>query len=92
VNKLYFVLAPILAMIPALTTITVVPFGAYLERGGPGIPLALANVDLGLLAVFAVSSLGVYSASSSPAGPPTRSIRSSAACAPRPSSSRTSCR
>src|SRR4051794_10681306 len=34
VNKFYFVLAPIIAMIPALTTIAVVPFGAYLNQAG----------------------------------------------------------
>jgi NADH-quinone oxidoreductase subunit H len=61
VNKLYFMLAPALAMMPALTTITVVPFGAYFDTAGHAIPLVLANVDVGLLAVFAVSSLGVYS-------------------------------
>lgn len=61
VNKFYFVLAPIVAMIPALTTVTAVPFGAYLDAAGRVIPIALANVDIGLLAVFAVSSLGVYS-------------------------------
>ena len=60
VNKLYFLLAPLIAMIPALTTVTVVPFGAFIEGAGQVIPLALANVDIGLLAVFAVSSLGVY--------------------------------
>ena len=61
VNKLYFMLAPALAMMPALTTVTVVPFGAYFNNAGQLIPLVLANVDVGLLAVFAVSSLGVYS-------------------------------
>jgi NADH-quinone oxidoreductase subunit H len=61
VNKFYFVLAPIVAMIPALTTVTAVPFGAYLDSAGKVVPLALANVDIGLVAVFAVSSLGVYS-------------------------------
>ena len=61
VNKFYFVLAPIVAMIPALTTVTVVPFGAYLDAAGRVIPLGLAQVDIGLLAVFAVASLGVYS-------------------------------
>ncbi len=60
VNKFYFVLAPILAMIPALSTVTVVPFGAYVS-GGSVVPLVLANVDVGILAVFAVASLGVYS-------------------------------
>jgi NADH-quinone oxidoreductase subunit H len=61
VNKFYFILAPAIAMMPALTTITVVPFGAYLDSAGQIVPLILANVDIGLLAVFAVSSLGVYS-------------------------------
>jgi len=46
---------------PAFTTVTVVPFGAYLTGSGEMVPLMLANVDVGLLAVFAVSSLGVYS-------------------------------
>ncbi len=61
VNKFYFILAPIVAMMPALTTVTTVPFGAYLDAAGQVIPLGLARVDIGLLAVFAVSSLGVYS-------------------------------
>lgn len=60
VNKFYFVAAPILAMIPALTTVVAVPFGAYLDSAGKLIPIVLANVDLGILVVFAVSSLGVY--------------------------------
>lgn len=61
VNKFYFYLAPVVGMIPALTTVTVVPFGAYLNEAGQMIPLVLANLDVGILAVFAVSSLGVYS-------------------------------
>jgi len=60
VNKLYFIAAPIIAMIPALTTVVAVPFGAYLDSAGKLVPLVLANVDLGILVVFAVSSLGVY--------------------------------
>ena len=61
VNKFYFLLAPVVAMMPALTTVVTVPFGAYLGSAGQVIPLGLAPVDVGLLAVFAVSSLGVYS-------------------------------
>jgi NADH-quinone oxidoreductase subunit H len=48
-------------MVPAFTTVTVVPFGAYLGSGGGVVPLVLANVDVGILAVFAVASLGIYS-------------------------------
>lgn len=61
VNRLYYTLAPLIAMVPAFTTVTVVPFGAYLGRGGAVVPLSLANVDVGILAVFAVASLGIYS-------------------------------
>jgi NADH-quinone oxidoreductase subunit H len=60
VNKLYFIAAPIIAMIPALTTVVAVPFGAYIDSAGKLVPIVLANVDLGILVVFAVSSLGVY--------------------------------
>ena len=61
VNKFYFLLAPVVGMIPALTTVTVVPFGAYFNEAGQMVPLVLANLDVGILAVFAVGSLGVYS-------------------------------
>jgi NADH-quinone oxidoreductase subunit H len=61
VNRLYYTLAPVIAMVPAFTTITVVPLGAYLNREGRVIPLVLANVDVGILAIFAVASLGIYS-------------------------------
>ncbi len=61
VNKFYFLLAPVVAVAPALTTIVVVPFGAYLDTAGRVVPLMLANVDVGILALFAISSLGVYS-------------------------------
>lgn len=61
VRKAYFIFAPIAAMIPALTTVTVVPFGAYIAANGGIVPLALAPLDVGILAVFAVASLGVYS-------------------------------
>lgn len=61
VNKFYFVLAPILSMIPALTTVAFVPFGAYFDAAGKLVPIALTHLDVGLLAVFALGSLGVYS-------------------------------
>ena len=61
VNKIYFIAAPILAMVPALTTVSIVPFGTYFNAAGESVPLILANVDVGLLGVFAIASLGVYS-------------------------------
>jgi NADH-quinone oxidoreductase subunit H len=61
VNRFYYQLAPVIALIPALTTIVFVPFGVYWDATHTLQPLVLANVDVGILAVFAVGSLGVYS-------------------------------
>lgn len=60
VNKPYFLLAPMIALIPAVVTIAFVPFGQYIDAEGILRPLALSNLDVGLLFLFAVSSLGVY--------------------------------
>jgi NADH-quinone oxidoreductase subunit H len=61
VNRFYYQLAPVIALIPALTTIVFVPFGVYWSPSTHTLqPLVLANLDVGILAVFAVSSLGVY--------------------------------
>jgi NADH-quinone oxidoreductase subunit H len=56
VNKFYFSIAPSLAMVPAILVLGVLPFGSSLF----GVPMVIANVDIGVLWVFAVSSLGVY--------------------------------
>jgi NADH-quinone oxidoreductase subunit H len=56
VNTFYYWLAPCLAMIPAITTLAVVPFGSTLA----GIPMVIADVNVGVLFVFAIASLGVY--------------------------------
>ncbi|MGA2052386.1 MAG: complex I subunit 1 family protein [Opitutales bacterium] len=59
VKKFYYVLAPLLALVPALTTCVVLPFGIYWQDGVAH-PLVLANLDIGSLFIVAVSSLGVY--------------------------------
>ena len=56
VNKFYYWLAPCLAMAPAMLTIAVVPYGSTLF----GVPMVIANVNIGVLFVFAIASLGVY--------------------------------
>ena len=56
VNTLYYWLAPCLAVMPAIITIAVVPFGSTLF----GIPMVIADVNIGILYVFAIASLGVY--------------------------------
>src|SRR6267378_1834255 len=56
VNKFYYWLAPCLAMVPAITTIAVVPFGSTLF----GVPMVIADINVGVLFVFAIASLAVY--------------------------------
>lgn len=60
VNKFYYYLAPLVALVPALTTMTVLPFGQMYWPDGTTSILALADLEVGILFVFAVSSLGVY--------------------------------
>lgn len=60
VNKFYYYIAPKLAMIPALLVLAVLPFGPNVFFGDIKVPLMVANVDIGILWVFAISSLGVY--------------------------------
>ena len=50
-NKFLFVLAPIMAIMPALAAWAVVPFGPE---------AVLANIDAGLLYIMAITSMGVY--------------------------------
>ena len=50
-NKLLFVIAPIMVLMPALAAWAVIPFNAE---------LVLANVNAGLLYILAMTSLGVY--------------------------------
>jgi NADH-quinone oxidoreductase subunit H len=56
VNTFYYWLAPSLAMMPAIITMAVVPFGSTLL----GVPMVIADINVGILYVFAISSLGVY--------------------------------
>jgi NADH-quinone oxidoreductase subunit H len=60
VNKFYYVLAPMVAFVPAMTTMIVLPFGQYTGADGITVPIVLANLDIGILFILAVSSLGVY--------------------------------
>jgi NADH-quinone oxidoreductase subunit H len=66
VNKLYFWMAPAMAMVPALLTICVIPFSSTHAVTLPFIdytmksPGVIADVGIGVLLVFAISSLSVY--------------------------------
>ena len=59
-NAVFFYIAPIFALIPALLIAMAIPYGPAFEAFGTIIPLSVVNVDVGFLFIFAVSSLGVY--------------------------------
>jgi NADH-quinone oxidoreductase subunit H len=59
-NKFIYILAPMIVMIAACASIAVVPFGDYIEMFGQKIYLHIADVDIGVLYIFALSSLSVY--------------------------------
>jgi NADH-quinone oxidoreductase subunit H len=59
-DRLLHDLAPIIALVPALVTFIAIPFGDVLIIGGREIPLQAANLNVGLLYVLAMVSLGVY--------------------------------
>ena len=54
-------LAPLLAVLPALTTFALIPFGPDVEIGGRTVSLIVADVETGVLLLLALASLGVYS-------------------------------
>ena len=58
--KGYFVLGPMLSVIPALVTFAVIPFAAPLPTPWGTIPMIVADVPIGILYILGLSSLGVY--------------------------------
>lgn len=59
-SKFLFILGPSLAMLTAIMTSAVIPWGDKVHFFDRDISLQIANVDVGILYVFAVVSLGVY--------------------------------
>ena len=60
VDKPLYVLAPAMLLVPALITVAVVPFGSSITLFGYPIPLHIADINIGILYILAVTSLGVY--------------------------------
>jgi NADH-quinone oxidoreductase subunit H len=52
--------APIIGLVPALVAFAVIPFGDVVEIAGHTIELQVAKLDVGVLFVLAMASLGVY--------------------------------
>lgn len=60
VDKWLYTLAPIMALVPALIVFAVVPFGPATTIFGYTVPVYLTDINVGLLYIVAVSSIGVY--------------------------------
>ena len=59
-NKWLFIMGPCLSMLTALMTSAVVPFGDTIKLGGVEFDLQGIDVNIGILWVFGIVSLGVY--------------------------------
>src|ERR1043165_10049307 len=59
-SKFLFILGPMLAMLTATLTSAVIPWGTTLHWFGRNVPLQIADINIGILYVFGVVSLGVY--------------------------------
>lgn len=60
VDKPIYLLAPLASFIPATLAFVVIPFGSTINIFGREINLVLSNLNVGILYIFAVTSLGVY--------------------------------
>ncbi len=59
-DRFIFLLAPAVVATTALMMFAVVPFGSHLTLWGRQVPLVITDLNVGLLYIFALSSLGVY--------------------------------
>src|SRR5437879_8512819 len=60
VYKPLYIAAPMIAVIFAVTSIAVIPFGNWLNVGKISTPFQITDVNIGLLVVLGITSLGVY--------------------------------
>jgi NADH-quinone oxidoreductase subunit H len=60
VNSFFYLLAPFLAVFMALISISVIPFGTEITVLGHTTAMQLTDVNVGVLLILAVSSMGVY--------------------------------
>ena len=60
VNKPIYLLAPVIMLIPALMTFAVIPFGSTITLFDRDIILQVADVNIGILYILALTSIGVY--------------------------------
>src|SRR5215831_10462027 len=59
-NKILFILGPCLAMLTAMMTSAVIPWAGKLQLFGREVNLQIADINIGILYIFGVVSMGVY--------------------------------
>ena len=59
-SRFLFILGPMLAMITAMLTSAVIPWGSTIDVAGHKVPLQIADINIGILYIFGIVSLGVY--------------------------------
>ncbi|HEY7281336.1 MAG TPA: NADH-quinone oxidoreductase subunit NuoH [Actinomycetota bacterium] len=60
IDRPVYVLAPVLSLIPAFLAFAVIPFGVGVTLFGRFIPFQLADLDIGILWIMAMTSMAVY--------------------------------
>ena len=59
-DKVVFILAPVIVVVPAFVTFSVIPFGPEVSFFGHRTPLQLTDMPVAVLFVMAIASIGIY--------------------------------
>jgi NADH-quinone oxidoreductase subunit H len=59
-DRWLYTIAPIMSLVPALIAFAVIPFGGRVSIFGFDVPLYIADVNVGLLYIVSITSIGVY--------------------------------
>jgi NADH-quinone oxidoreductase subunit H len=60
VTKFYYLLAPVISLVPALMTFAVIPYASQIQIGDHLLKFQVADLNVGMLYIFSIASLGVY--------------------------------
>lgn len=60
VDKFYYVLAPVISLVPSFMTFAVIPFASEIQFGDHLIKFQVADLNVGVLYILSIASLGVY--------------------------------
>jgi NADH-quinone oxidoreductase subunit H len=58
--KPLYIAAPMISLVTALTSVAVIPVGPWITIGGISTPLQITDVNIGLLVILGITSVGVY--------------------------------